>query len=46
MYQPPPPTARNNTADRHRWWSAPGYTLEVLAHIKAGNYLVLGMPLP
>jgi hypothetical protein len=42
---PPPPPARNNAAGRHRWWSAPGRTLEnVLAHIEGGNYPVLGRP--
>jgi hypothetical protein len=44
---PPPPPTRNNAAGCHRWWSAPGRTLEnVLAHSEGGNYHVLGMPPP
>jgi hypothetical protein len=44
---PPPSPARNNAADRRRWWSAPGRTLEaILAHIERGNSPVLGMPPP
>jgi hypothetical protein len=44
---PPPPPARNNAAGRHRWWSAPGRTLEfVLEHIERGNDPVLEMPPP
>jgi hypothetical protein len=44
---PPTPPARNNVADRHRWWSASGRTLEaVLAHIERGNSPVLGMSPP
>jgi hypothetical protein len=43
--EPPHPPARNNTAGRRRWWSAPGRTLEN-THIEGGNYPILGMPLP
>jgi hypothetical protein len=44
---PPPPPACNNDAGRHRWWSAPGCTLEfILEHIERGNDLVLEMPPP
>jgi hypothetical protein len=44
---PPPPPTRNNATGRHRWWSAPGHTLEaVLAHIERGNSPVLGMSPP
>jgi hypothetical protein len=44
---PPPSPARNNAVGCHRWWSAPGRTLEfVLEHIERGNDLVLEMPQP
>jgi hypothetical protein len=44
---PPPPPARNNAVGCHRWWSAPGRTLEfVLEHIERDNDPVLEMPPP